>query len=55
MIESSESYGVIYQYPLKALYEVLRRDFNLKGSVEPAFYEQDTFLKSIDTEIRIEK
>jgi len=55
MIESSDSYGTIFQYPLKALYEVLCRDFNLKDSVEPAIYEQDTFLHSIDSEIRIEK
>jgi len=55
MIESSESYGMIFQYPLKALYEVLCRDFNLKGFGEPAIYEQDTFLSSIDSEIRIER
>jgi len=55
MIESSDNYGMIFQYPLKALYEVLCKDFNLKSVVEPAIYEQDTFLKSIDSEIRIEK
>ena len=33
MIESSESYGTIFQYPLKALYEVLCRDFSLKSSI----------------------
>jgi len=55
MIEQSESYGLIFQYPLRALYIVLCKDFKLKNSVEPAIYEQDTFLNSIDSEIRIEQ
>jgi nitrate reductase assembly molybdenum cofactor insertion protein NarJ len=54
IIENSESYGSVFQYPLKALYEVLCTDFNLGDPAEPAITQQDTFLRSIDSEIRIE-
>jgi nitrate reductase assembly molybdenum cofactor insertion protein NarJ len=53
MIEQSEVYGLIYQYPLKALYALLEQDF---GEIEQEeSFKKTDFLKSINTEMTIEK
>lgn len=53
IIESSEQYGTIYQYPLKALYAVLKSDFELNGEIELTPAKSD-FLKSVNTEMKLE-
>ncbi len=52
LIESSERYGTIYQYPLKALYRVLKTDFEFQEA--EALSRSAGFLKSVNTEMDIE-
>ncbi len=53
VIENSDRYGTIYQYPLKAVYAVLQTDFGLNGEVKPAPARSD-FLKSVSSEMKLE-
>jgi hypothetical protein len=52
LIERSEEYGLIYQYPLKAVYKVLKTDFEIK-EVEITKQSSD-FLSSVGSEMQIE-
>jgi nitrate reductase assembly molybdenum cofactor insertion protein NarJ len=52
MIEQSEVYGLIYQFPLKTLDALLIQDF---GNIEKEEFIKSDFLKSINTEMTIEK
>ncbi|KAA3612550.1 MAG: hypothetical protein DWQ05_18020 [Calditrichaeota bacterium] len=52
IIERSAEYGTIYQCPLKAVYCVLREDFNFKVMEMPP--QGADFVKSVGTEMKIE-
>ncbi len=52
LIERSENYGTIYQQPLKALYQVLESDFEIKEVEMPR--QSAGFLKSVGAEMSIE-
>jgi len=52
LIQRSEEYGTIYQYPLKALHRVLATDFELKPT--ELTVQGSDFLNSVGSEIRIE-
>jgi nitrate reductase molybdenum cofactor assembly chaperone len=52
IIESSPDYALIYQYPLRAVYQVMRDDFKFKEK-EPQQSSSD-FLKSVGSEMNIE-
>lgn len=54
LLESSEHYGTIYQYPLKALYRVLEADFDLKEETANLPAPSAEFLKSVGSEMDIE-
>jgi nitrate reductase molybdenum cofactor assembly chaperone len=54
LIDRSERYGVIYRGPLRALYTVLEREFDVGADQEPAAVREDRFLNSIRTEMRLE-
>ena len=53
MIEQSEIYGLIYQFPLKVLYALLVQDFGEIDKEEKM--KKSDFLNSINTEMEIEK
>ncbi|NOG44976.1 MAG: hypothetical protein HND50_07080 [Calditrichaeota bacterium] len=52
IIETSNDYALIYQFPLKAVYQVMREDFNFK-EIELQQSRSD-FLKSVGSEMKIE-
>lgn len=52
LIERSETYGMIYQYPLKAVYQVLKEDFEVNEVETPR--QSAGFLKSVVSEMNIE-
>jgi len=54
LIEMREHHGVVYGGPLRALYAVLRRDFDVGSDHEPVTVQESRFLKSIGTELRLE-
>jgi nitrate reductase molybdenum cofactor assembly chaperone len=54
LIDRSERYGIIYRGPLRALYAVLERDFNVGTDIEPSAVRESRFLNSIRTEMRLE-
>ncbi len=54
LIDRSERYGVIYRGPLRALYTVLEREFNVGADHDPAQVRESRFLNSIGTEMRLE-
>ncbi len=53
LIDRPQDHYTIYQNTLKALYEILKRDFDFKDYAEPNEKSSD-FLKSIDAEIAAE-
>jgi len=52
LIERSEEYGLIYQFPLRAVYKVLQADFEIR-EVEITKQSSD-FLSSVGSEMKIE-
>jgi nitrate reductase molybdenum cofactor assembly chaperone len=54
LIDRSERYAEIYEKPLRALYALLRRDFDVDSYQEPSAMQESRFLKSIGTEMRLE-
>jgi hypothetical protein len=54
LIDRSEHHGVIYARTLRALYEMLSRDFNVEAVEVPHVPQQSRFLKSIGTEMTME-
>ncbi len=52
LIESSPHYGTIYQFPLQAVYSVLKTDFPI-SEISPITGSSE-FTKAISTEIKIE-
>jgi nitrate reductase molybdenum cofactor assembly chaperone len=52
LIQRSEEYGTIYQYPLKALHLILATNFELKPA--ELTVQGSDFLNSVGSEIRIE-
>jgi nitrate reductase molybdenum cofactor assembly chaperone len=52
LIQRSEAYGTIYQYPLKALHLILATDFELRPA--ELTVQGSDFLNSVGSEIRIE-
>lgn len=52
LIDRSQEYGTIYQYPLKALYQVLQSDFEIHEVETPR--QSAGFLKSVGSEMTIE-
>lgn len=52
LIERSERYGAIYQYPLKALYAVLNADFAIQEIAAPP--QSADFLKAVGSEMILE-
>lgn len=53
IIETSDRYGTIYQYPLRAVYAVLQSDFDLSEDAAPIPARSD-FLKSVGCEMKLE-
>jgi nitrate reductase molybdenum cofactor assembly chaperone len=54
LIERSERYGIIYRRTLRALYVVLKRDFDLAEAETPSVPQHSRFLNSIGTEMTME-
>lgn len=54
LIDRSDRYAEIYEKPLKALYAMLKRDFDVDSYQEPPAMQESRFLKSIGTEMRLE-
>jgi nitrate reductase molybdenum cofactor assembly chaperone len=56
LIERSEQYGTIYQKPLRALFTVMERDFDIIMEEKPVQKpeQQSCFLSSIGTEMKLE-
>ncbi|MEE9271055.1 MAG: nitrate reductase molybdenum cofactor assembly chaperone [Candidatus Krumholzibacteria bacterium] len=54
LIERSEHHGIIYRKTLRALYVLLKRDFDLAGSETPFVPQHSRFLNSIGTEMTME-
>ena len=54
LIDRSERYAEIYEKPLRALYTLLKRDFDVDSYQEPPAMQESRFLKSIGTEMRLE-
>lgn len=52
LIERSEEFGLIYQYPLKAVYKVLESDFEITEVEAPV--QSSDFLNSVGSEMKIE-
>jgi nitrate reductase molybdenum cofactor assembly chaperone len=54
LIERSEQYGIIYEKPLRALFALFARDFDIEAVDTPIVPQQSRFLNSIGTEMRLE-
>ena len=54
LIESSESYGLIYAKPLRALYVLLQENFDVGTDEEKVVPHHSQFLNSIGTEMKLE-
>ena len=54
LIDRSERYAEIYEKPLRALYTLLKRDFDVDSYQEQPAIQESRFLKSIGTEMRLE-
>jgi len=54
LIDRSERYAEIYEKPLRALYTLLKRDFDVDSYQEQPAIQERRFLKSIGTEMRLE-
>lgn len=54
LIDRSERYAEIYEKPLRALYTLLKRDFDVDSYQEQPAMQESRFLKSIGTEMRLE-
>ena len=55
LIDRSVQYGTIYQKPLRALFTVMERDFDVNVDKKPVLTEQQScFLNSIGTEMTLE-
>lgn len=54
LIERSQKCGDIYAGPLRAVYAVLRRDFDVGIERDPAEVRENRFLNSIGTELKLE-
>jgi nitrate reductase assembly molybdenum cofactor insertion protein NarJ len=52
LIEQSEQYGSIYQFPLKAVYHVLQADFEIT-QIETKV-ESNDFINSVESEMKLE-
>ena len=55
LIDRSKQYGTIYQKPLRALFTVMERDFDINVDEKPVVTEQQScFLNSIGTEMTLD-
>ncbi|MCK5406382.1 MAG: nitrate reductase molybdenum cofactor assembly chaperone [Candidatus Krumholzibacteria bacterium] len=54
LIDRSERYAEIYEKPLRALYTLLKRDFDVESYQVQTAIQESRFLKSIGTEMRLE-
>jgi hypothetical protein len=54
LIEGSDRYGIIYRKPLQALYTVMKTDFDIGEDEKPEPVQQNCFLTSIGTEMKLE-
>lgn len=54
LIERSELHGILYRQPLRALYTVMARDFDVRAEEVTAAPQQSRFLNSIGTEMKLE-